>query len=137
MSKDDLSGVVPIAKEEAHVEKREIITGRVRVHTVTKAIEELIHQDLAQERVEVSRISIDREIEVVPEIRQDGDVTIIPVVEEILIIEKRLILKEEIHIQRIRSVEPIETRMVLRKQEAVVERLDVDDTNELPKGSVK
>lgn len=137
MSKDDLSGVVPIAKEEAHIEKREIITGRVRVHTVTKAIEELIHQDLAQERVEVSRISIDREIEVVPEIRQDGDVTIIPVVEEILIIEKRLILKEEIHIQRIRSVEPIETRMVLRKQEAVVERLDVDDTNELPKGSVK
>jgi stress response protein YsnF len=41
-----------------------------------------------------------RIVETAPEIRTEGDVTILPVVEEVLVVEKRLVLKEELHIRR-------------------------------------
>ena len=33
--------------------------------------------------------------------REEGDVTIIPVLEEIVVVEKRLVLKEELHVRRV------------------------------------
>ena len=48
--------------------------------------------------------------------------TIVPVLEEVLIVEKRLVLKEELRIRRSRSQETEEIPVRLRKQRAVVER---------------
>ena len=47
-----------------------------------------------------------------------------PVLEEILVVEKRLILKEEVHIEQEVSQETVELPVSLRKQRAVVERFD-------------
>ena len=54
----------------------------------------------SEETVEVTRVPIDKVVETAPEIRTDGDVTIVPVLEEVLVVEKRLVLKEELHIRR-------------------------------------
>ena len=48
--------------------------------------------------------------------------TIIPVVEEVLVIEKRLVLKEELHIRRRIATETVEVPVTLRNQRAIVER---------------
>ncbi|RYY15982.1 MAG: DUF2382 domain-containing protein, partial [Alphaproteobacteria bacterium] len=53
----------------------------------------------------------------------DG-VTIIPILEEILVVEKRLVLKEEVHVRRTAAAEDVEVPVTLRKQHAVVERVD-------------
>ncbi len=126
------SDAIALAEETVGVDKREVVTGRVRVRTVTNEREEPVRQELARESVEVTRVPVDREVDRPPETRQEGDVTIIPVVEEVLVVETRLVLKEEIHIRRTRSVESFETPVVLRRQEAVIERLDADG-NALPK----
>ena len=52
----------------------------------------------------------------------NGDLTIVPVVEEVLVVEKRLVLKEELHIRRTSQTELVEVPVTLRKQRAVVER---------------
>jgi hypothetical protein len=39
-------------------------------------------------------------VETAPEIRTEGDVTIAPVVEKVFVVEKRLVLEEELHIRR-------------------------------------
>jgi uncharacterized protein (TIGR02271 family) len=124
---EDPIEALPLAEERVHFGTERIQTGRVRVHTVTKRHEQLVAQDLASEHVEVERVPIHREIDAVPELRQEGDVTVIPIVEEVLVIEKRLVLKEEIHLRRTRSVERVETPVELRKQEAIIERLDAGD----------
>ena len=49
-----------------------------------------------------------------------------PVVEEVVVVEKRLVLKEEIHIRRTAQTEAVEVPVTLRKQRAVVERLGPD-----------
>ena len=118
--------VIPLAEETASVHKREVVTGRVRVQTRTDTIEELATADLRRETVEVTRVPIDQVVEAVPEIRTEGDLMIVPVVEEVVVIEKRLVLKEEIHIRRTAQTEAVEVPVTLRKQRAVVERLGPD-----------
>lgn len=127
MADQNKSEALPLVEEELHVGRRLVQTGRVSVRTVTAQHEELVAQDLARENVEVVRVPVGREVSSVPALRQEGDVTIVPIVEELLVIEKRLVLKEEVHIRRTTSVERVETPVVLRKQEAVVERLAGDD----------
>jgi uncharacterized protein (TIGR02271 family) len=121
--------VIQLVEETASVGKRQVVTGRVRVQTVTDTIEELAHADVKRETVEVTRVPIDRMVETAPEIRTEGDVTIVPVLEEVLVVEKRLVLKEELHIRRRVAAETVEVPVTLRKQRAVVERIAPDAYN--------
>jgi uncharacterized protein (TIGR02271 family) len=114
--------VIPVVEETATIDKRQVVTGHMRVRTVTDAVEELAHASVQREGIEVTRIPIDRVVETAPEIRTDGDVTIVPVLEEVLVVEKRLVLKEELHIRRRVETETAEVPVTLRKQRAVVER---------------
>jgi uncharacterized protein (TIGR02271 family) len=119
--------VLSLAEEELQIGKREVVTGRVRVRTVTDTGEEIIRQELMGERVEVERVPADTLIELgaqPPQVRTEGNVTIIPVLEEVLIVEKRLLLKEELRITRHATTETTETPVTVRKQRAVVEQLN-------------
>jgi uncharacterized protein (TIGR02271 family) len=114
---------IPLLEEEARIEKREVQTGRVRVRTVTDNVEEIARATLDDDVVEVTRIPVGREVDEPPQVRTEDGVVIVPVLEEVLIIEKRLVLKEELRIRRSVSREDIEVPITLRKQRAVVERL--------------
>jgi uncharacterized protein (TIGR02271 family) len=121
--------IIPLVEETAAIGKRQVVTGRVRVQTVTDTIEELACADVQQESVEVTRVPIDKVVETAPEIRTEGDVTILPIVEEVLVVEKRLVLKEELHIRRRVAAETVEVPVTLRKQRAIVERLAPETPN--------
>ena len=114
--------VIPIVEEIATVAKQKVVTGRVRVRTLTETVEELARAEVQREDVDVTRVPIDKVVESAPQIRTEGDVTIIPVVEEVLVVEKRLLLKEEVHIRRRIATETVEVPVALRKQRAIVER---------------
>lgn len=114
--------VIPIVEESALVTKRVVPTGRVRVNTVVEERSEMVRADLEREAVEVERVAVNREIDSVPDVRREGDVMIVPVVEEVLVIEKRLVLKEELRIHTRRTVERVEKPIVLRRTVASVER---------------
>ena len=118
---------LPIIEEQLQLDKREVVTGRVRVRTITDSSEELVRQELQGERVEVERVPINILVEpgaAPPQLRTEGNVTILPVVEEVLVVERRLLIKEELRLIRHATKEVIETPVTLRKQRAVVERLD-------------
>ena len=76
--------------------------------------------------VEIERVQIDREVSSAPDIRTEGDLTIVPVLEEILVVEKRLVLREEIRIRRITRTEDVETPVTRRRQRAVVTGTEAD-----------
>ena len=94
----------------------------VRVATVTHEHEQLVDEALTHERVEVERVPIGRTVEAVPPIREEGDTTIFPLVEEVVVVERRLVLKEEIHIRRLRSTDRHQEVVTLRTQDAVITR---------------
>ncbi len=115
---------VPVIEEELEVGKRRVEGDRVSVRTVARERTEVVEQPLESMEVEVERIAIDREIDTAPEIRNDGDTMIIPIVEERLVVEKRLFLREEVHVRRRRVVTQFRQNVTLRSQEVVVERRD-------------
>ena len=122
----DRETVIPVFEEELSVAKRVVETARVRVSRVTHHHQQLVDELLQHEKVEVEHVPIDRPIEAMPSIRQEGDVTIIPVVEEVLKVERHLVLKEEVHIRRIKQTQRYQESVTLRRQEAQVSRLPIE-----------
>jgi uncharacterized protein (TIGR02271 family) len=120
--------VIPVFEEEFSVAKRVVETARVRVSRVTHDHQQLVDELLNHEKVEVERVPVDRPIETMPSIRQEGDVTIIPVVEEVLKVERCLVLKEEVHIRRIKTTERHQEQVTLRKQEVLVSRTPIEQS---------
>ena len=115
--------VIPVFEENLSVTKRVVETARVRVSRVTHDYQQVVDELLQHEKVEVERVPIDRPVDAMPSVRQEGDVTIIPVVEEVVKIERHLVLKEEVHIRRIKQTERHQEMVILRRQEATVSRL--------------
>jgi uncharacterized protein (TIGR02271 family) len=124
-----------LAAEELSVSKETVETGRVRVATRTREREALIEEDLARERVEIETVPLGLRIDAVPQARQEGDTTIIPIVEEVLVVERRLVLKEEVRIRRVHATEHHKETVMLRYQEAVITR-HPGDAGENDTGSV-
>jgi uncharacterized protein (TIGR02271 family) len=114
--------VLPLIDESLTVHRRTVETGTVRVRTVLQQREELAKAEIYRHSVSVEHVPINREINEVPEPWQDGEVLVIPIVEEVLVVEKRLILREEVRIHRRREVEHVEQPVSLRSMEALVER---------------
>jgi uncharacterized protein (TIGR02271 family) len=108
--------------EDLSVAKEKVETGRVRILTHTHEREALVDEDLAHERVDIETIPVNLQIDAVPQVHQEGDITIVPVVEERLVVQRRLMLKEEVRIRRVRSTERHQQAVKLRYQEAVVTR---------------
>ena len=114
----------PLYAEDLTVSKRQIAGDMVQVGTVTRETKSLVDEMLNHERVQIDRIPVGRQVDAVPPIRQEGDTTILPVVEETVVVERRLILTEEIHIRRLHVSERHQEAVILRKQEAVITRID-------------
>lgn len=120
MSTEVDSVSIPVVREELKLGTEVVETGKVRVRTVSEEHSEQITEPLLRTEVVVERTAFDREIDALPEIRQEGDSIIIPVVEERLV--KRLFLVEEVRLVRRASAEDVDQEIKLRSQHVVVER---------------
>jgi uncharacterized protein (TIGR02271 family) len=115
---------IPVVEEQAVVVKRRKVTGAVRVRTVVHKDEQVVDEPFHTEEVEVERVAMDRWVDAPASVRQEGDTTIIPLHEEVVVVEKRLRLVEEVRITKRRIRDTAKKRVTLRRAEAVVERLD-------------
>jgi uncharacterized protein (TIGR02271 family) len=118
--------VIPLLAEEVTVSKESVETGRVQVSRITREREQLIDELLAHQTVEIDRTPIGRQVETMPAIKEEGDTIVIPIVEEVLVVERRLLLKEEVRVRRVRSTQQHRESVTLRHHEAVVTRLPVE-----------
>lgn len=117
---------ISIVQEEAYVAKRVVPTEHVQVRTSAEEHLVTIRDELHREHVAITRVPINREVTEAPAIRTEGDVTIVPVLEERLVVEKRLFLVEELHLHRTVNAEPVEIPTTLRHTRVDVERTDLD-----------
>jgi uncharacterized protein (TIGR02271 family) len=116
---------VPVVEEQVRVGTRQVEIERSRVVKTVRARETTIDPPLAADDVRVERVELDppRFVDEPPAVRQEGDTTIIPVLEERLVVEKRLVVREELRITRGRREYRDPRRVVLRSEHVAVERL--------------
>ena len=94
--------ILPCLKEIKAAKKR-IVKADVPVFTKTTSYEVFVSELLTEEHIEVEHVAIGRYVAEAPAVRRDGDVTITSLVEEAF--ERRLLLKEEIHLRRMNPAE--------------------------------
>ena len=113
---------IPVVEETARVKKRAVSRGRVRVEKVVTEREEVIDTSSFEDEIEIERVARDVVLKKPAQPRREGDTLIVPVMEEITVVEKRLILKEELYIRRRKVKVPRSERVRLRREEVRVDR---------------
>lgn len=118
--------VVPLMEEQIEIDRRLVETGRVVVRKHVTEEQLLVERPVEQTEVQIERVPINRFIEVAPASRVEGDTTIIPVVEEVVVVEKRLMLKEEVRLTRHTTTKSSRQVVTVRSEEAEVQRVLAD-----------
>ncbi len=124
--KADETAIMSLAAEEVVVSKR-VRRTLVRASRTTSFRDQAVEADLNHEQVVIERVAIGRIVDAVPPVRQEGAITIIPVVEEEVVVVRRLVLKEEVHLRRVRTTVPFTETVSLRRQTVSVTRTPLDD----------
>lgn len=114
--------IIPVVHERAELRVREVERGRVRIDVAVDEREALAEAVLQQEDVEVERVPIERTVAERPPVREEGDVLIVPLVEERLVVRTELVLKEELRITRRRRAENVSLPVRLPSERAEVTR---------------
>jgi len=116
--------VFPIIEEEVVINKRQVETGKVRIKKVVQEKQELVDIPLLHEEVEIKRVPINRPVDSPIAVRQEGDTLILSLLEEVLVVKKQLLLKEELHIITKRSEHHQPEQVTLRREEVTVEPVE-------------
>jgi uncharacterized protein (TIGR02271 family) len=114
--------VIPVIEEEVTIEKHIVPTGKVNVIKRIREQEEVIDVPSYRGEVSINRVPVNLFVEEHPQIRQEGDTMIIPIVQEQMVMVKKLLLVEELHVQN-RVIESHHPQTVtLLKEEIEVQR---------------
>lgn len=134
-TRDDGRIVMPVVAETLDVQKRKVETGGVRIRKVVHEREEIVDEPLMREEVHVKRVPVNRVVDAPVPVRHVGNTMIISLLEEVLVVEKRLMLKEELHITKgeVETYKP--QRITLRTEEAFVERVGGEDETQSHPGA--
>lgn len=118
--------VLPIVEEQAVVGRTVRESGVVRIQQTASEHQTMAEGSVDRTSAEVERVPVNRIVESVPEIRTEGDLLYIPVVEEELVVTKRLVLREEIVVRRSIQTQTVQVPVTLRRTDVTVERIERD-----------
>jgi uncharacterized protein (TIGR02271 family) len=122
---------IPVVKEQIRVGSREVVTNRVVLNKKIEEREELVDIPLLSENYRVQRIPMNLNLDSAPAVRHVGDTTIIPIVEEVAVIKKQLVLREELHITRVRTTVRRPQKVRLKQ-----ERIEVSTASPEPRNRI-
>jgi len=114
---------VPVVAEQLKVGREAVETGRVRVTKLVREDKTVVDEPTFTEEVVVERVPIGRFVETAPAPRQEGDTTVYPVLEEVLVVERRLRLKEEVRITKRKSETRDRQTVTLRSEDVKIDRI--------------
>ncbi|MCB1884388.1 MAG: YsnF/AvaK domain-containing protein [Geminicoccaceae bacterium] len=127
---DSDARIVPVLAEQVQVGRRTVVKGGVRLKKTVEGRVEEVDLDRVLTEAHVERRPVGRIVAEPPATREEDGNLIIPVLEETYVVEKRLILKEEIvvRLDRTRKVETVQ--VPLRREAVEVERLAAEDVKQ-------
>jgi uncharacterized protein (TIGR02271 family) len=113
---------IPVTQEELHVGKRRVETGAVRVRKTVREHVETIDEPMLHDEVDIEHIAINRVVEAPAPPREEGDVLVIPVYEEVVTVQRQWVLREEIRLRRREVQTRHREQVTLREEQARIER---------------
>jgi len=121
-----------VLQEKISIGTRTVDTGRgVRISKTVSELPFEVNEILHHDEISVRHFPIDRIVAIgdAPASRYEGDTLIIPIVEEVLVVERRLRIKEELHVTTTRRDEHYAETVMLKSEQVHVERFDKASDN--------
>ena len=115
---------VPIVQESVSVSVKTVAREQVRLRRRVVEETRLVDTPVERQRIEIERVPVGCYVAEAPVPRQEGDVLIVPVIDEVVFVEKRLLVREEIRIRTVRE-------HVIDRQAVVLRRHEVDIAREV------
>jgi uncharacterized protein (TIGR02271 family) len=119
--------VIPVVEEQLEVGKREVETGRLRVQKRVSEHEQTIDEPLFADEITIERVAINRVIDEPTQARVEGETTVIPLFEERIVLQKHLVLREEVRVTKRRIEHRAPQIATVRREEVTVERVAGDE----------
>jgi uncharacterized protein (TIGR02271 family) len=115
--------VVPVLADSLDVDVRERSLGGVRVHREQREDQVRVDPPLRRTRVDVERRVLNQLLDgPPPQPHQDGETLVIPVLDEVAVVQRRWLLKEELRVTRSEQTIHAPQDVVLRRDHVTVER---------------
>lgn len=131
--------VFPVIEERATVQREVVETGRVRLTRQVHETDETVSVPVQHDEVDVERVAFNQVLAAgapVPTTRHEGDTMIIPVLREVAVVEKRLLLVEELRVTKRQVTTEHTESLHLRREEISVERVPTTPPLPTEPGSV-
>jgi uncharacterized protein (TIGR02271 family) len=119
--------VIPVVQEQLEIDKRVIDTGKgVRIRKTVSEQEQIVDEPLLQDELIVEHVSVGQIVMAseLPNTRYEGDTLVVPVFEEVLVVEKQMRLKEEVHITRRKHEVHAPQAVFLKSEQVSVEHFN-------------
>ena len=122
---DTASKTIPVIEEQIHIQKHLVDQGGYRLSKKVSIRHETVDEPLVSRSVQIERHAVGRLLPTMesPAARREGTTMIFSVVEEVLVTEKRLMLKEEIHVTQTEATIHRPVNVALLSEEMVIEPL--------------
>lgn len=114
---------IPVVEEQVQIGKDVVETGRIRVSKTVHEEQQIVDVPIIQEEVNVERVAINQYVATPPAVRYEGDTMVMPILREVLVVEKRLLLVEEVRITKHQTETRIPQQVTLRKEEIHLQRV--------------
>lgn len=117
--------IIPVLKEELQIDKEVIETGRV--HIIKKITEEknTVEVPIKYTEVNVERKPKNEYVDANHQaIRYEGDTIIVSVLKEVVVVQKKILLVEELHINKTQHQETHTEEVTLKSEQISVKRSD-------------
>ncbi len=115
--------VIPLLEEQLNIARKKVLTGGVRVHKKVSERTETVDEPTFREEIEFERVAVNQFVDQPPAVRYEGDVMIVPLLEEVLVVEKKLVVREEIRIKKRSETVRTPQQIVLRSESATLENI--------------
>jgi stress response protein YsnF len=112
---------IPVLAEQVTVDVRPGRMKRARVRRRVVSEARVVETPIRHERLEVTRVPVDLLVDQAPEPRRDGDTLIVPCIEEVAVVVKRLRVREELRIRVVKEQTLHRETVTLRRHEIEVE----------------
>ncbi|MFO7323468.1 MAG: YsnF/AvaK domain-containing protein [Chloroflexota bacterium] len=112
--------VFPVIEERLDIAKREVERPRFRIVKSVSERDVLVDEPLMQEQVDIERVVVNQMVDEPPAVRYEGDTMVVPLLEEVVVVDVRLIVREEVRITRRRDEVSAPRRVTLRREDVTV-----------------
>ncbi|AKD54351.1 YsnF/AvaK domain-containing protein [Spirosoma radiotolerans] len=115
-----------VIQEQVQVDKEVVETGVVHIIKRVNEERQIVGLPTTREEITVERVAVNRYVETPPSVRYEGDTMIVPVLQEVIVTQKKILLVEEVYVTKHKVHEYQSQEVLLRKESIVVERTPVN-----------